>query len=267
MSPRRRRQRVKQARHRRLTSLESAYRFSFCWELEKTTIEWREPNLAARRPHRRHEPCRQRPSRPQVLCSRCDIPFSVGAWANENSPRWVPVPSGGCAEHGCGGRRARRDCVIPLERTVPANNSVLVRYIELADGEPVGSGRDDVCADFRSRGAPRLDPVTCRAAPRGPRTPASTAGTATVTTSTTAPGESGPVALGVAVMRVGRLANGRRDREAGNRRRLASPGLPLVLDMEKSPPPRTTARRRRCPRPDSDDVRAQPAVGSTTHSR
>lgn len=142
---------------------------------------------------------------------------------------------------------------------------VLARRIELADGEPVGSGRDDVCADFRSRSAPRLDPVTCRAALRGPRTPASTAGTATVPTSTTAPGESGPVPLGVAVMRVGRLANGRRDREAGNRRRLASPGLSLILDMEKSPPPRTTARRRRCPRPDSDDVRARPAVGSTTH--
>jgi putative transposase len=133
--------------------------------------------------------------------------------------------------------RSSRACLVSSLRPseaepVPASNSVLVGHIELADGEPVGSGRDDVCADFRSRSAPRLDPVTCRAAPRGPRTPASTAGTATVPTSTAAPGESGPVALGVAVTRVGRLAIGRRDREAGNRRRLASPGLPLILDRK-----------------------------------
>ena len=46
------------------------------------------------------------------------------------------------------------------------------------------------------------------------------------------------MALGVAVARMGRLANGRRDREARDRRRLASPGLPLILDMEESPTPR-----------------------------
>src|SRR5207249_4307577 len=116
-------------------------------------------------------------------------------------------------------------------------------------------------------GAPRADPVTCRAAPRGPRTPASTAGVATVPTSTAAPSESGPVALGVAVTRMGRLANGRRDREARDRRRLASPGLPRILDMEKSPTPRATARRPRYPRPDSDDVGAKSTVGSATHTR
>src|SRR2546430_1984073 len=46
-----------------------------------------------------------------------------------------------------------------------------------------------------------------------------------------------------------------------------SPGLPLILDMEKSPTPRATARRPRCPRLDSDDVGAQSVVGSATHSR
>src|SRR5207249_3870205 len=81
---------------------------------------------------------------------------------------------------------------------------------------------------------------------------------AAVPTSTAAPGESGPVALG-GVTRMGRLANGRRDREARDRRRLASPGLPLILDKEKSPTPRATARRPRYPRPDSDDVGAQSA--------
>src|SRR6185503_1420894 len=100
-----------------------------------------------------------------------------------------------------------------------------------------------------------------------PRAPASTAGVATEPTSTAAPSESGPVALGVAVTRVGWLANGRRNREARDRRRLASSGLPLILDMEESPTPRATARRCRCPGADSDDVGAESPVGSATHSR
>ena len=58
-------------------------------------------------------------------------------------------------------------------------------------------------------------------APRGARAAPSTAGPATVTTATAAPCESGPVALGVAVTLLERLANGARDREAGDRHRLA----------------------------------------------
>jgi hypothetical protein len=64
---------------------------------------------------------------------------------------------------------------------------------------------------------------------------------ATFPTATAAPGANGPVAVDVAVTLVGQLANGRRDREARDRYRLASPGRPLVLDMEESPMQRATA--------------------------
>ena len=94
------------------------------------------------------------------------------------------------------------------------------------------------------------------------RTPASTAGAATVPAATAAPGERGPLPLGMAVTRMGRLANGRRDREARGSHRLASPELPRILDMEESPTPSATTRRRRHSRFDSDDVSAESGVGN-----
>ncbi|MGH9384438.1 MAG: integrase core domain-containing protein [Vicinamibacterales bacterium] len=57
----------------------------------------------------------------------------------------------------------------------------------------------------------------------------------TVAAATGAAGESGPLAVGVFVALVDRLANRSRHRQAGDRHRVASPRLPLVLDMEKSP--------------------------------
>jgi hypothetical protein len=63
----------------------------------------------------------------------------------------------------------------------------------------------------------------------------------TVPTAPAAPCQDGPMAVGVAVPLVERLANGTRDREAGNRHRLASQGLPPFLDVEESPEDRATA--------------------------
>ena len=62
------------------------------------------------------------------------------------------------------------------------------------------------------------------------------------------------LALGVAVAIVDRLANRARHRPAGHRHRLASSGLPPVLDLEESPPRRPTRSRGRRPRIDSDHV-------------
>ena len=56
--------------------------------------------------------------------------------------------------------------------------------------------------------------------------------------------ESGPVALGLAVRCVERLANGTRHREARDGRRLASPRISRVLDVEESSTHGATAGRR-----------------------
>src|SRR3954447_26250904 len=69
---------------------------------------------------------------------------------------------------------------------------------------------------------------------------------------------SGSLALGVPVTCVERLANGTRHREAGNGRRLASPRISLVLDVEEASTHRPTARRPRCPRADSELAQENP---------
>lgn len=78
-----------------------------------------------------------------------------------------------------------------------------------------------------------------------------------------APGQSGPVALELAVAFMDRLANRARHREAGDSHRVASPGLPPVLDVEESPTHRPTARSTRRPRTHSQHVAGQRAVGCT----
>src|SRR5215813_6979354 len=93
--------------------------------------------------------------------------------------------------------------------------------------------RDDVRADFFPFHAPWSGAVTCRAASRGSRATPSAAGVATVATSPAAPGGDRPVALGVASAFMERLANSRRDREVGDRHRLASQGLSPILDVEE----------------------------------
>jgi len=75
------------------------------------------------------------------------------------------------------------------------------------------------------------------------------------------------MALGLAVTLVERLANGARDREARDRHRLASPGISRVLDVEKSSMHRPIARRRGCPRSDSEDGAGESALGRATNSR
>src|SRR5262245_61005609 len=98
----------------------------------------------------------------------------------------------------------------------------------------------------------------------GPR-PA--AGPSTVTAATPAPGQSGPLALELAVSFMERLANRARHCEAGDRHCVASPGLPPVLDVEESPTHRPTARAAGRPHTHSHHVAGQLAVGCPADSR
>jgi hypothetical protein len=63
-------------------------------------------------------------------------------------------------------------------------------------------------------------------------------------TATAPSGKSGQVALGMALTRVEWLASGTRDRKARDRRRLASAGLPRVLDVEEWSAPADDATAR-----------------------
>src|SRR5262245_44639702 len=115
-----------------------------------------------------------------------------------------------------------------LRDTVPAEKSGLVGTVELAGSDRLGSLRDDIRADFADTDAPRPGGLPNRAAPRGSGPAPLTAGASTVTPTPVAPHESRTLALDVDIRLVARLANGTRHRQAGDRRRLASPGLPLV---------------------------------------
>ena len=132
---------------------------------------------------------------------------------------------------------------------------------------PVGSRRHDIRMRVRSGDAPWSCRFTCGAAPRDPRATPSTAGAATIPTATAASCESRPVALGLAVSSVERLANGSRHRETGDGHRVASPRRPVVLDVEESATQWTSARRRGCAPPHSDDVEGQSALGRATNAR
>src|SRR5438067_11860724 len=52
-----------------------------------------------------------------------------------------------------------------------------------------------------------------------------------------------------------------------DRHRVASPGPPVVLEVEESPTQRATARRQRCALPESKDVEGEPALGCPPESR
>src|SRR5262249_7990406 len=129
------------------------------------------------------------------------------------------------------------------------------------------SGRNDVRAAVRSGAARWSRALARRATPRSPRPPPSTAGAATIPTATAASCESRPVALGLAVGDLERLAHGPRDRGTADGHRLASAGPPVVLDMEESPPKRATTDRHRCSDTDSEDGEGESALGCTTDSR
>src|SRR5262245_47928077 len=75
------------------------------------------------------------------------------------------------------------------------------------------------------------------------------------------------MALGVAGALVASLANRTRHRQTGNCHRLASSGLPPVLDVEESPTCRATGRAGGRTRADSNDVAGQPTLGCAAASR
>src|SRR5262249_56791379 len=89
----------------------------------------------------------------------------------------------------------------------------------------------------------------------------------TVAAETTATRDGGSVALGLAIPVVDRMAHGAHHRQARHRHRMASAGLSLVVDLEKSTTKRTTGRPNRRPRPDSDHVAGEFALGRASHSR
>jgi hypothetical protein len=90
----------------------------------------------------------------------------------------------------------------------------------------------------------KLASIARRTAARINRVAARASGAESVATVSVAVGDGRSVSLGVAVSFVARVASRARYRQTGNRHRLASSGLPPVLDVEKSPTDRTTKRCR-----------------------
>src|SRR5262245_29799701 len=124
----------------------------------------------------------------------------------------------------------------------------------------MGCAHDDRRPDFPSGDAPRSGAITCRFAPRNARAAPSTAGTPTVPISPASSCESRPVALGIAVALLEGLADGPCHRETGDRYRLASTRLLVVLVLEESAPHRATTGPGRCPHADSDHGAGQSAL-------
>ena len=85
--------------------------------------------------------------------------------------------------------------------------------------------------NFALADAPRVGAIACRFTSRSPRVAPSVAGASTFASATVAARQRRPVALGVAVALVECLVNHARHRPTGNRHRLASSGLPLVLQV------------------------------------
>jgi putative transposase len=81
-------------------------------------------------------------------------------------------------------------------------------------------------------------------------------------TATAASCESRPVALGVVVSGMERLANGFGHRETGDGHRVASPGRPVVLDVEESATQRATGRCRRRAQPHRTMSKENPLWGA-----
>src|SRR5712692_9409651 len=103
-----------------------------------------------------------------------------------------------------------------------------------------------------------------RAPARSAGVTAPAAGAATQPASTAR--EDRPVALGRALPHLVRMANGTRDRQAGDRHRLAPTGLPTLVDLEEPPPPGAPDRAGRRPCVDSHDVTGKPALGRASDS-
>ena len=107
--------------------------------------------------------------------------------------------------------------------------------------------------------APQPGAVASRASRRSVGPTPSTPGAPTLTP-TVAPGESGPLALGVAVAGVAILANGARHRQAGDGPRVASARASPVVDLEEPTTHGTTPSAGRRPRTHSEHVAGQSVV-------
>jgi hypothetical protein len=119
---------------------------------------------------------------------------------------------------------------------VPTEKSVVVAVVDVAadDGYAFGAMMSVLLSLVRtlgtlarSRSALQLEILAL---------PAPTGGAAAHPITAGAAREEGPVPLGPARPRLDRMANGARDRQAGDRHRLAPTGLPAVVDLEESPP-------------------------------
>src|SRR5688572_7743882 len=106
-----------------------------------------------------------------------------------------------------------------------------------------------------------------RAPARSAGLAAPSAGPAASATSAIAAHPGGSPAVGVAVSGLERLANRARDRQTGDRHRLASPRLPVVLGVQEPPTHRSTDRASRRARTNSDDVGDEPVLGRASDSR
>ena len=103
--------------------------------------------------------------------------------------------------------------------------------------------------------------LACGPAPRDSGAPTPTARAESVAITTRSADTSRPSALGLAVAALDRMATGARPRAAGDRRRMAPPRLPPVLDLEEPTPHRVDRPYRPTSAPDSHDVRRESALG------
>ena len=102
---------------------------------------------------------------------------------------------------------------------------------------------------------------------RAPGVTTSVAGAAADTASAVAIGDARPLAVGLALPRLDRLATCARHRGTGDRRRMASLRPPIVLELEESSTHGSTARAEGRARPDSDHVAGQSALGCAPDPR
>src|SRR2546425_3997124 len=124
----------------------------------------------------------------------------------------------------------------------------------------------DVGAHLVPPDPPNSGAFARRAPARSARVTAPAAGAAAHPTATGAAREDRPLALGRARAPLDRVANGARNRQTGDRHRLAPTGLPAVVDLGEPAPPWATDGARRRPHADSHDVAGEPALGRAEDS-
>src|SRR5262245_6087445 len=161
---------------------------------------------------------------------------------------------------------AWRLTVSHISELVPTEKSVLVAAVDVtADGRY--ASRHNLGAALIPLDPANTDTFACRAPTRNPGLAAPAGSAAAQRPPTGAAREDGPLALGPALAPMDRMADGARDRHAGDRHCVAPTQFPTVVDLEESASPRAPDSARQHPHPDSRDGRGEPALGRAADAR